>query len=82
MPALILVFNLLRGLIVADAVFSWVFKPEQFPRSITKPILDPVYAPLRRALAPLTGSVDITPLIALGVLYVAQVAVERSRKAQ
>jgi uncharacterized protein YggT (Ycf19 family) len=75
---LIPVFNVLRLVILADAVFSWVLKPDQFPRSLTKPLLDPVYDPLRSALKPIMHSVDVSPLIALAVLYVLQLLVERS----
>ena len=78
MALLIRVFNVLRLVILADAVFSWVLKPDQFPRSLTKPLLDPVYDPMRHALAPYTHSVDLSPLIALAVLYVLQLFVERS----
>ncbi len=77
MRLLINVLNLLRLLIVADALFSWTLKPSQFPRSVTKPLLDPIYDPLRHALRPLTGSVDLSPLIALGALYVLQLVIER-----
>jgi uncharacterized protein YggT (Ycf19 family) len=67
--ALIVLINGLKVLIIADAVFSWVVPPDVFPRSLTKAILDPVYAPVRSLLAPLTGSIDLSPLIALGLLY-------------
>ena len=73
----LLVLNALRLLVIADALFSWVMAADKFPRTLTKPLLDPVYAPLRRALRPLRGSVDLAPLIALVVLYVVQRAIER-----
>jgi uncharacterized protein YggT (Ycf19 family) len=69
----------LKLLVLADALFSWALKPEQFPRSLTKPLLDPLYAPLRRALMPFTGSIDLSPLIALAALYALQALLERGR---
>jgi uncharacterized protein YggT (Ycf19 family) len=71
------VLNALRLLVVADALFSWVMPADKFPRSLTKPLLDPVYAPLRRVLQPHVGSVDLAPLVALVVLYLVQHAIER-----
>jgi uncharacterized protein YggT (Ycf19 family) len=64
-------------LVAADALFSWMFKPTQFPRSLTKPLLDPVLDPLRGALHPFTGNLDLSPLIALAVLFTLQKLIER-----
>jgi uncharacterized protein YggT (Ycf19 family) len=74
-PAVTLLLQLTRAiwvLVIADALFSWVVPADQFPRTFTKPLLDPVYAPMRRVLTPLTGSIDLSPLILLGVLFVLQ----------
>jgi uncharacterized protein YggT (Ycf19 family) len=46
-----------------------------FPRTVTKPLLDPVYEPMRSLLRPLTGPVDLSPLILLGLLFALQKAV-------
>jgi uncharacterized protein YggT (Ycf19 family) len=59
-------------LVIADALFSWVVPADKFPRSFTKPLLDPVYAPIRRVLTPLTGAVDLSPLVLLALLFVLQ----------
>lgn len=67
--------NALKLLVIADAVFSWVLPPQTFPRSLTKSLLDPVYAPVRRALPALP--IDITPLLFLAVLYGVQLALQR-----
>jgi len=72
--ALNALLNGLKLLIVADALFSWVMPENEFPRSFTKSVLDPVYAPVRALLRPLTGSFDLAPLIALGFLFALQVA--------
>ena len=72
MQALNAVINGLKVLIIADALLSWVMPENAFPRSLTKAILDPVYAPVRSLLRPLTGSLDLSPLLALGLLYALQ----------
>jgi uncharacterized protein YggT (Ycf19 family) len=71
--------NAAKLLVIADALFSWVFQPTQFPRSVTKPLLDPIYDPIRRALKPFTGPVDLSPLLALAVLFALQLWIERRR---
>jgi len=73
-------FNALRVLIVVDAVASWVStSSDAFPRSLTKPLLDPLYSPLRHLLQPLTGPIDLSPLIALGALYAIEAALGRNQ---
>jgi len=79
---LINVLSALRWLVIADAVLSWVMPPDQAPRTFTKALLDPVYAPIRRALRPLTGSVDLAPLVALAVLFALQLWLERKRSTE
>ena len=73
------VLNALKLLIIVDAVFSWVSAPDAFPRSLTKPLLDPFYTPLRHLLQPLTGPLDLTPLIALGFLFALEAALGRGQ---
>ena len=75
------VFHLLnaaRILVVADALFSWVMDDATFPRSLTKAVLDPVYGPIRSLLGARIASIDLTPLLALGVLYLVEVVLKRS----
>ena len=79
MPIVTIVFWAARLLVVADAVLSWVQKPHESPRSVTKALLDPIYAPVRRLLAPIVPSVDLAPLLALLLLYVVQKAIEGSQ---
>jgi uncharacterized protein YggT (Ycf19 family) len=69
-PILLRLIDLVWLVVVADAVFSWFLGPDDFPRSLTKPLLDPVYTPVRRLLQPMTGSIDLAPLVALAVLFV------------
>lgn len=68
------VINVLKVLIIADALFSWVVEEGSFPRTVTKPLLDPVYAPVRLLLKPFSGPVDLAPLVALGLLFALQMA--------
>jgi uncharacterized protein YggT (Ycf19 family) len=62
------VLNAARLVVIADALLSWTMDREAFPRSVTSAITEPVYAPLRELLGGMTGSVDLSPLIALGIL--------------
>jgi uncharacterized protein YggT (Ycf19 family) len=66
-------------LVVADALLSWVMPPDRFPRSVTKPLLDPIYEPIRAVLSPFTGSVDLSPLVLLAVLFGLQRWIESRR---
>ena len=79
--AMAFVFHVLNGakvLIILDALFSWVMDEGQFPRSVTKAILDPVYTPMRSLLGARIGPVDLCPLIALGLLYAFDAVLKRS----
>ena len=78
---LIKAVQLLRLLVVADALFSFALAPNRFPRSLTKPLLDPVYNPIRALIGRFTPGFDLSPLLALLVLYVVQVWLERRRAA-
>lgn len=82
MVLLLYALNAAKVLVIADALFSWVFQPTQFPRSVTKPLLDPIYDPIRAVLKPFTGPVDLSPLLLLAVLFVLQLWIERSRGAK
>lgn len=64
--------DVLRVLVIVDALLSWGVPREQFPRNFTAALFDPVYGPIRSVLQPFTGSVDVSPIIALAVLYVAK----------
>ncbi|HEX7480829.1 MAG TPA: YggT family protein [Polyangiales bacterium] len=71
MPALL--FALLKALkliIIGDALLSW-FMPnkEQFPRSFTSQVTDPLYAPIRAVIGPdKTGGLDLSPIAMLLLL--------------
>jgi len=66
----ITLLQVLEYIIIADALLSWVVPSnEQFPRSVTSQIAEPLCAPFRKLLGPeRTGGFDLSPLIALIVL--------------
>jgi YggT family protein len=57
------------GLIIIEAVFSWV-NPAAPLAPFIRALTDPVMRPLRR-IVPLIGSIDLSPLIALLLLQIA-----------
>lgn len=70
MALLLLIVQGLQLLILADVILSWVMRdPEQFPRSLTRRITQPLYAPIHAILDPRkTGGVDLAPLFVLLLL--------------
>jgi uncharacterized protein YggT (Ycf19 family) len=71
LPALfVTLLQVLEIVLIADAVLSWVLpNKEQFPRSITSQIADPLCAPFRRLLGgDRMGGFDFSPLVVLIVL--------------
>lgn len=67
---LYLVLEILRWVIIVDAVSSWFRGPTEFPRNITGQITEPLYAPIRSVLG--GGGMDFSPLIMLVLLHVGQ----------
>ncbi len=67
MGFLVFVCEALAMIVLVDALSSWVVKdPNGFPRSITGPITQPLYAPIRAILKPeKMGGIDISPLIVI-----------------
>ena len=71
MSFLVFVFRAVEIIIIVDAISSWFAKPNQFPRSITGPLTEPLYAPIRKLLGSTSGGgVDWAPLILLVALNV------------
>ena len=62
--------DVLQWVIIADALLSWVVpNKEQFPRSLTSQIADPLCYPFRVILNPeKLGGFDISPIVALLLL--------------
>ncbi|RJF97765.1 YggT family protein [Noviherbaspirillum saxi] len=63
------VFYGFMGLLILEAVFSWVNPHAPFAPFI-RALNDPLLRPLRRVV-PLVGSVDLSPLVALLLLQIA-----------
>lgn len=50
-------------LVLVDVIASWLVGPDQFPRSLTAPITEPLYAPFRAILPPeKMGGLDLSPI--------------------
>ncbi len=74
MGLLLFILHGIRLIIFADVILSWVQRDEtQFPRSLTRRITAPLYAPIHAILNPRsTGGFDLAPLILLILLSVLQ----------
>ena len=65
--------SLLQILIIVRVLMSWVVSPVsrnpivQLIRNVTDPILEPI-----RALLPRTGMIDLSPMIAIFLIYLLQ----------
>jgi YggT family protein len=71
--------NGLQWLIIGDAILSWVMPAEQFPRSFTGSITDPLYAPIRAILSPeKTAGIDLSPILVLVLLNVMESMLRRT----
>jgi uncharacterized protein YggT (Ycf19 family) len=73
LPALfVTLLQVLEIVLIADAVLSWVVpSTEQFPRSITSQIADPLCAPFRKLLGgDRMGGFDFSPVVVLVVLQI------------
>ena len=76
---LVQALELVSFVIIADAVLSWVQRPEQTPRRYTMMLTDPIYQPLRKILNPQkTGGLDLSPLILLVGLRLLSDAIQRA----
>ena len=64
MGFLVSFLHLVSLIVLIDAISSWVVGPNQFPRSLTGPLTDPLYRPLRAIFDPQKmGGMDISPLV-------------------
>lgn len=67
------VLELLKWLIIARAISSWVVSPYSrnpvvvFLRKVTDPILEPI-----SAVIPPMGGVDLSAIVAFGMIYLTQ----------
>jgi uncharacterized protein YggT (Ycf19 family) len=75
---LLRVLDVLKWLVIIDAVLSWFVAADRFPRSLTQLILAPVYAPIHHVLGGRTGSIDLAPLLLLALLFALQLIVRKA----
>jgi YggT family protein len=63
----ITLLRVLEYTILADALLSWVLpNKEEFPRSLTSQIAEPLCAPFRKLISPeRTGGMDLSPIAAM-----------------
>ena len=54
--------NILSLLVIINSILSWFVSPFSPIREATGPILQPMYAPIRRIIPPL-GGMDLTPIV-------------------
>ena len=78
MIVLLRLLDVLKWLVIADAVLSWFVPADRFPRALTQAVLGPVYGPIHALLGAHTGPVDLAPLIVLAVLFALQLIVRRA----
>jgi len=67
--------KVLLAAIFVRAILSWVVRgrmisPDNPLVTIMNQITDPILAPLRRIIPPLGGMIDITPMVAMLLLWV------------
>lgn len=76
----ITLLKVLEYTIIADALLSWILpNKEQFPRSVTSQIADPLCAPFRKLIGPeRTGGFDLSPIVALMLLQAMSSALTRA----
>jgi YggT family protein len=63
-PLIAMFLQVVSGVIIVDAILSWVQAPGAFPRSLTSQLTAPLYAPIRGVLGS-AGGIDFSPLILL-----------------
>jgi YggT family protein len=75
----ITLLRVLEYTILADVLLSWIVpEKEQFPRSITSQIADPLCAPFRKLIGPeRTGGLDLSPVATLILLQVMRSLITR-----
>jgi uncharacterized protein YggT (Ycf19 family) len=76
----ITLLRVLEYTILADALLSWVLpSKEEFPRSLTSQIADPLCAPFRKLIGPeRTGGMDLSPIATMIALQLMSGLLRRS----
>ena len=66
MGIVVMIIQGIIGLVIIDAVLSWLQTPNQVPRKYTQQITAVLYAPIHVVIKPqMTGGLDIAPLIVI-----------------
>ncbi|MCP4873755.1 MAG: YggT family protein [Proteobacteria bacterium] len=56
--------HFMSGLLLIEALLSWVVGPDDFPRNYTRQLTEPLYTPLRKVIDPQRmGGLDLSPLV-------------------
>jgi YggT family protein len=76
----ITLLRVLEYTILADALLSWVLpSKDDFPRSVTSQIADPLCAPFRKLISPeRTGGMDLSPIATMIALQLMSSLLTRS----
>lgn len=64
--------NAVIAIAIVDAVSSWFLPLSDFPRSITAPLLAPIYAPIRDIIGNSLGGLDISAILLVIVCQLIQ----------
>jgi YggT family protein len=72
--------QVLEFVVLADALLSWVApNKENFPRSLTSQLADPLCAPFRALIGPeRTGGMDLSPIAVMILLQVMRSLIQRA----
>ena len=58
-------------LVIFDAILSWIMSDQDFPKSLTSTMVNPLYRPVRK-LTGGSGGLDFSPIILIVILSVLQ----------
>jgi uncharacterized protein YggT (Ycf19 family) len=78
MIVLLRVLDVVKWLVIVDAVLSWFVPADRFPRALTQLVLGPVYRPIHALIGPHLGSVDFAPLILLAAVFALQLILRKA----
>jgi YggT family protein len=78
--AFLILLRVLEIIVLVDALLSWVApNKENFPRSLTSQLADPLCAPFRALVGPdRTGGMDLSPIVVMILLQVMRTLIARA----
>jgi len=57
------------GLVVVDALLSWVQSAQAMPRRLTRQLTEPLYAPIHAVIDPQKmGGLDLSPIVVIVII--------------